>query len=101
MKVHFGVATGTAIGRRGVLGPETLQGSPGLNEGAIHGEMLARQQSGLGRLLVDASEKGRGQVRTEKALPILGENGMVPDLVVHGQAHEPAKQDVVIQLLHE
>ncbi len=26
---------------------------------------------------------------------------MVPDLVVHGQAHEPAKQEVVVELLHE
>jgi hypothetical protein len=63
--------------------------------------MLVRQQSGLGRLLFDAPGKGRGQVRTEKALPVLGEDRMVPDLVVHGQAHEPAKQEVVIQLFHQ
>src|SRR5208337_5079009 len=84
MKVHFRVATGAAIGRRGVLGAETSHGSPGLDEGTIHGEMLVRQQSGLDRLIFDAPEKGRRQVRTEKALLILGENGMVPDLVVHG-----------------
>jgi hypothetical protein len=101
MKVHFRVATGTASGRLGIFGPETLQGSPGLNEGAVHGEMLVRQQSGLGRMRLDAPEKGRGQVRGEKALPILGEDGMVPGLVVHIQAHEPAKQEVVIRLLHE
>jgi hypothetical protein len=47
MKVHFRVATGTTLGRRGVLGPKTLQGSSGLNESAVHGEMLVRQQSGL------------------------------------------------------
>ena len=101
MKIHFRVATAAALGRRGVLGAETLQGSPGLNEGAVHGEMVVRQQSGLGGLLLDAPEKGRGQVRTEKALPILGEDGMVPDLVVHGQANKPAKQEILIQLLHQ
>src|SRR5450759_2098472 len=84
MKIHFRVATATARGRRDVFGAETLQGSPGLDEGAVHGEMLVRQQSGCRRLLFDAPEKGRRQVRTEKALLILGKDGMVPDPVVHG-----------------
>jgi len=101
MKVHLRVATGTTRRGRGVLGPEALQGSPGLNQGAVHGEMLVRQQSGLGCLLFDAPEKGGGQIRPEKALPVLGEDGMVPDLVVHGQAHKPAKQEIVIQLFHQ
>ena len=63
--------------------------------------MLVGQQTGIGRLFVDAPEKVRRQVRAKKALPVLGENGMVPDLVVHGQTHEPAKQEIVIQLLHQ
>jgi hypothetical protein len=57
--------------------------------------------SGHLTVLIDPGEKGRGQVRTEKSVPILGKNGMVPDLVIHGQAHEPAKQEIVIQLLHQ
>jgi hypothetical protein len=81
MKVHFRIGPEPPSGR-GVLGPETLKGNPGRDEGAVHRGMLVRQQSGLGRLCVDASEKGCGQVRTEKALPILGEDRMVPDLVV-------------------
>ena len=54
-----------------------------------------------GRPLFDAPEKGGRQIRGEEALPILGEDRMVPDLVVHGQAYKPAKQEVVIQLLHQ
>jgi hypothetical protein len=45
MKVQFWVATGATSGRRAVLGPETLQGSPGLNQGAVHSEMLVSRQS--------------------------------------------------------
>jgi hypothetical protein len=62
MKVNSRVATGAALGRRGVFGPETLQGSLCLDESAVHGEMLVRQQSGCRRLLFDAPEKGIGQI---------------------------------------
>ena len=64
--------------------------------------MFIRQQFGRPRLLQNAGEKGCGQVRIEqKALLILGKDGMVPDLVVHGKADEPAKQEIVIELLHQ
>ena len=52
MKIYFRVATAAGIGRRCVLGPETLQGSPGLDPGAIPGEMLVRQQSSCRGLIV-------------------------------------------------
>jgi hypothetical protein len=61
--------------------------------------MLVRQESGLGSRLLDASEKGRRQVRGEKPLAILGEGGVIPNRIIHGQAHKPAKQQIVIQLL--
>lgn len=36
-----------------------------------------------------------------QALAVLGEYGGHPDGVVHGQADEPAKQQVVLGLFHE
>jgi hypothetical protein len=47
MNVHFRVATGTGIGGKGV-GAETLQGSSGLNRGAVHGMILGHRASGPG-----------------------------------------------------
>ena len=101
VKIHFRVATGAGFGRRGVLGAKILCEGPGLDEGAIHGEMLVRQQSGCGRLRFDAPEKGRRQVRTEKALLILGKDGMFPDFVAPGETDKPVKQEIVVQLLHQ
>src|SRR5207244_92200 len=34
----------------------------------------------------------------DKALPVLGEHGGIPDRVVHGQAHEPTEQQVEVEL---
>ena len=66
MKVHFRVAAAAAFGGRGVLGAETLQGGPSLNQSAACGEMLVRQQSGGLRLRKDAGEKGRRQIESRK-----------------------------------
>jgi hypothetical protein len=63
--------------------------------------MLVGQQAPGGRLRQDAGEKSSGQVRVEKALLVLGKEGMVPDLVVHGEPDKPTKQKIVIELLHQ
>ena len=46
-------------------------------------------------------EEGPGDVPAQQALPVLGEHRRVPDPVIHAEAHEPAEQQVVVQLLHE
>lgn len=71
----FRVVNAAAQGRWGAVGAKTLQRCPGLDEGAVHGEMHLRQQSGGGRLFLPAPEKGRGQVPTEKGLLILEKCG--------------------------
>jgi hypothetical protein len=63
--------------------------------------MLVRQQFGRRGLLQNAGKKGRGQVRVKKAFLVLGKNGVVPDLVIHREPDKPAKQEIVIQLLHQ
>jgi len=59
------------------------------------------EQPGGSRLLQDAGEKGRGQVRVEEALLVFGKNGMVPDLIIHGETDKPAQQEIIIKLLHQ
>ena len=36
-----------------------------------------------------------------KAFPVLGEHGRVPDRIVRREADEPAKQQIVVELLHQ
>jgi hypothetical protein len=40
-------------------------------------------------------------VALEKPVPVLREDGGIPDGVIRGQPDEPAEQGVVVQLLHE
>ena len=36
-----------------------------------------------------------------KAFPVLGEHSRVPDRIVRREADEPAKQQIVVELLHQ
>jgi hypothetical protein len=63
--------------------------------------VLVGQQSPLLGLRADLLEEGPGNVASEQPVPVLGKHRGVPDPVVHGQAHEPPEQQVVVELLHE
>ena len=102
MEVHRGIAR--IIGRRrsaGALPLEALVPGPGLDQRAVDREVLGREQLARLGLGQHALEEGPRDVALEQPLPILGEHGGVPDRVIHAQAHEPAEEQVVIQLLHE
>lgn len=75
--------------------------SPGLDEGAVYAEVLAREQAfalGLRQHLIEQLDH---RVVRDQAFAVLAEDGGHPHGVVHGQADEPAKQQVVLGLLHE
>jgi hypothetical protein len=74
---------------------------PRLEECAVDREVLVGQQAPTPRLLHDVLEERTGDVAGEQALAILREGGWCPHRVVHRQAHEPAKQQVVLQLLDQ
>jgi hypothetical protein len=74
---------------------------PRLNERAVHGEVLLREQRALRRLGPDLVEELPGDIAGEEALPVLGEHGCVPDRVVHRQADEPPEQQIEVELLHQ
>jgi len=72
---------------------------PGLDQRAVHREVFIRQ-IGLGHLQ-HALEEALGDLLVEQALPILAEDGMVPDGLIPRHAHEPAEEQVVVQRLHQ
>jgi hypothetical protein len=53
------------------------------------------------RLREDLVEERLGDVPGEQAVPVLGEDGGVPHGVIHPEPHEPAEEEVVVELLHE
>src|SRR5881409_949237 len=63
--------------------------------------MLVREQAPLARLGHDTVEECARDLPREQPLPILGEDGRVPDRIVHLQADEPAKEQVVVELLQQ
>ena len=63
--------------------------------------MFAREQLLFLGLLHDLVEELDDRIVLDQALAVLAEDGGHPDRIVHGQANEPAKQQVVLGLLHE
>jgi len=78
-----------------------LSAAARLEQRAIDAEVLAGEQ--LVRLGLGADggkERLRNLIR-EQAPTVLGEAGHVEDRLIERQAHEPAQQEVVAQLLDE
>ena len=73
----------------------------GLVEGVVHAEVLAQEQAFLVGHLQHLVEEFNHRVAFNQALAVLGEDGGNLHGVVHGQANEPAKQQVVLGLRHE
>ncbi len=82
-----------------VFALKTLLAGPGLDQRAIDGEVLVGHQAG--GPFDHAPEAAPGDLLIEQPVAILGERRRVPDPIVHRQADEPAKQQVVIELLHQ
>src|SRR5712675_215466 len=102
MKVHARVA--------GIIGwslmvvsfaLETLVSGPGLDQRAIDGKMLVREQALSARLIEHRVEKALRYLSHQQTLAILGEDRHIPHRVVDVEPHKPAKQEVVIELLHQ
>jgi hypothetical protein len=74
---------------------------PRLQQRAVDGEVLAREQPARVGQVHDAGEEVGGHPAVEQALAVLGERRGVPRLVVELQADEPAEEQVVLELLDE
>lgn len=84
-----------------ILGPEALDGGPGFDERAVNAEMLIRQEPGLAGLRHDLGQKKACNLGMDQPLQVGGKARVVPDLLVQGQAHKPAKENVVVDLFNE
>ena len=84
-----------------VARPEALLTRPRLEQRAVDREMLVREQPLAVGVDQHRVEERRRDVAVQQPIPILRERRRRPHRVVHAQPDEPAKQQVVIELLHQ
>ena len=101
VKVHRGVARIVRRRSLSVLPLETLRPRPCFQQRPIHREVLVRSQPLAPCSLHHLGQKLFGHLGLQQPVPVLGERGRVPDLFVQVQSHKPAKQNTVIDLLHQ
>jgi len=97
MKIHLPSVPGGRFAS--VLRAEALVAGPGFDQRAIHGEVFIRQIR-LGSFQ-HPLEKDFGHFFVQEPLPVLAENRVMPHHFVHAHTDKPAKQQVVVQLLHQ
>jgi hypothetical protein len=83
------------------LGLEALERSPGLEQGAVDGEVIVGEQVLLASLPQHGLEEGPGDVVVEQPAPVLGEAGVVEGVLAHIEAQEPLEEEVVLEPLAE
>jgi hypothetical protein len=93
------VALGIAADGHLVARAEALLTGPRLEQRAVHGEVLVGEQALTVRMDQDGVEEGGRNIAVEQPIAVLGKRGGRPHGVVHAEPHEPAKQQVVVQLL--
>ena len=84
---------------RAVLGSEALLGRPRLDQRPVAREALLRQQPLPIGQSQHLDEYALHHLVLQQSVALLGEGRVIPRRVVDGQAHEPAQQQVVAQLL--
>ena len=102
MKVHRGVAPVAVVrGRGSVSRLEALEARSRLDQRAVHGEVLVRQQASP----VRRQDHLIGELLThsvlQQPLPVLREHRGVEAALHQVHAQEPAEQQIVVQLLTE
>ena len=84
-----------------VFALEALVAGPGLDQGAVHREVLGGKQLAGPGLRQHLLEEGLGDLAFQQAIAVLGEHGHVPHRIVDVQIHEPTEEQVVLELLHQ
>src|ERR1700674_3999175 len=84
-----------------ILRLEAFQTRSRFQQRAVHREVLVAEQFVPPGLVQYPRKELLCDVAAQQPLAVLREGGRVPNMVVHVQTDEPAKQQVVIQLFHQ
>ncbi len=95
------IALPAATGWRLVLRAEALVRGPGLQQRAVHREVFVRHQTALLSQHRHFVQKLRCHRIAIEPITVLGEHRVVPERLIDRDSQEPAKQQVVLQLLHQ
>jgi hypothetical protein len=90
-----------AVVVRAILAPHALVARPSLDQRAVNAEVLARQQPALLGHVHRGVEQFGHRLVLDQPVAVLAEHRVVPHRVVDRQAHEPAEQQVVVDLLDQ
>jgi hypothetical protein len=72
-----------------------------LHQRAVDGEVIIRQQRRHLPVREDRLQELLGNVGFQQPVAVLGVGRMIPDRVVDAEPDKPAKQQIVIELLHQ
>jgi hypothetical protein len=84
-----------------VLRLETLHRRPCLHQCAVDREVLVRQQRFHLAVRQNGGQEFARHIGGQEPITVLGEHCRHPDRVINAKAHEPAKQQVILHLLHQ
>jgi hypothetical protein len=84
-----------------VLLAKALKRCPRLDQCAVDGEVLVAHQPGGTSLRHDGEKEFLGDFMRDESLAVLGERAVIETRLLHVHVEEPAKQDVVVELLAE
>ena len=103
MEVSSGIAPDTigVVVVGAVLAPYALVRGPGGNKGAVHAEVVIRGEAVVAGHLDDLLEQPSTDVGLGETIPVLGKRRCIPHRLIDAHPHEPAKHQVVVELLHE
>lgn len=87
--------------RRRVLPLEALEARPRVDERAVDAELIATDQPGPLRRLDHGAKELPGRVARHEPIPILREDRRIEARLLHIHIEEPAKHEVVVELLAE
>lgn len=100
MEVHSGIARIVRGGGRR-LWREALERRAGLDQGAIHGEVLIGQEPRAAGLADHNIKEAAGHVMGQQPVPIRAEGAVVPPGLLQVHVQEPPEQDVIVQAFAE
>ena len=99
LEVDHAPAVAAIRGRLAVLALETLERGPGVDQRAVNGEMIGRQQALTARKTNDFIEEATRDIGHDQALAQTAEIRLIQAGALQVHVEKPAEQDVVIELL--